>query len=68
MNNQLVVAVYRSPSNSAPEFYQLFEDVMEKSEFLYNIIIAGDFNKDWSKEGTYMDRLNVSFMTIDSNK
>ena len=62
-NNQLkILAVYRSPRNNNVEFCQIFEEIIKEiCEFSQNIIMVGDFNIDWSKQGTNKNRLKCTF-------
>lgn len=54
----IITAIYRSPSSQEPEFYEVFEDILEElSEKNTDIIIAGDFNVDWAKESIYRSKL-----------
>ena len=53
------MAVYRSPNCSETEFCDAFEEAIEEiSENNNDIILAGDFNIHWSKEGVYKTRIS----------
>lgn len=54
----MMVAVYRSPSSSASDFCDVFEEVIEEiCEQNCDIIVTGDFNIDWSKNSFYKNRI-----------
>lgn len=56
--SMIIVAVYRSPSSQDSEFYEVFEQTIEEiCDKNIDIIVAGDFNVDWSKEGFYKQKL-----------
>lgn len=53
-----ITSVYRSPSSAETEFLGVFEEVLEEmSELNCDIIIAGDFNIDWCKDGFYKNKM-----------
>lgn len=58
-NNEFIVtAIYRSPSSAEVEFLESFEEILDDiSEMNCDIVIAGDFNIDWSKESFYKNKL-----------
>lgn len=57
-NNIIITAVYRSPSYGEAEFCQIFEDTLEEiCEDANDVIIAGDFNIDWSIDSFYKKRI-----------
>lgn len=57
----VIMAVYRSPSCREVEFCDAFDKIIETiCETNYEIVIAGDFNIDWSKDETYKNRIQVT--------
>lgn len=57
-NYILICAIYRSPSGSEAEFCEAFQEALDFiSERNCDMIITGDFNIDWSKNGFYKNRM-----------
>lgn len=56
----IIMGVYRSPSSRETEFCEAFEQAIEEvNENDSDLIVAGDFNIDWAKNGTYKYKLEA---------
>ena len=54
----IIMAVYRSPACKKWNFFDAFDEITENiCETNLEIIIADDFNIDWSKNNTYKNRI-----------